>query len=110
MSKKPAYTRYPTTADQLIGQYIRNAREARGFTIEEVVEHLDIGTGTYTAYELGTISVPVSRLITVAEVLDLDPVKLVGAAALLDNAPLEGDGYVAAKGMARATNIGNLVN
>jgi transcriptional regulator with XRE-family HTH domain len=99
MDKKPSYTRYPTTADQAIGQCIRNAREARGLTAEEVVEHLDIGEGTYNAYELGHISVPISRLITLAEVLGLDPVRLVGVAMLTNNAPLEGAGCTAAMGL-----------
>lgn len=62
-----------TEQDRMIGQAIRLARDAMGFTQQQLAERMGVSFQQLQKYETGTNRVPASRLIDIAEALRVTP-------------------------------------
>lgn len=61
-----------------LGNRIAQARKARGFTQQQIAEHLGIVQQTYAHYEVGHVRFPASMLPILGEILDLSSDELLG--------------------------------
>ena len=57
---------------------IREIREDRGFTQQQIADLLNIGQRTYSDYETGKTRIPLESLIVLAKFYDLDLNYLIG--------------------------------
>ena len=63
--------------DKIIGDMIREAREAKGRTVAGVAGDLGIPPETYEAYEAGRLGLPANQRERIALHLDIDPATLI---------------------------------
>jgi len=62
-----------------VGARVRQARERKGWTQEQVAEKLGIGPETVSRYETGAIPLSLTMLVRVAGALGIEPVSLLPA-------------------------------
>lgn len=58
---------------------IREIRESRGFTQQQIADQLFVGQRTYADYESGKTRIPVDRLLLLAKFYDVSMDYLTGA-------------------------------
>ena len=58
---------------------IREIREARGFTQQQIADQLFVGQRTYADYESGKTRIPIDRLLLLAKYYDVSLDYLTGA-------------------------------
>jgi len=62
-----------------IGSRIKSAREAKGFTLEELARRLGMNRSTLSRYETGAIAgIPSDSIERIADALDVTPAYLMG--------------------------------
>lgn len=57
---------------KIIGEMIREARIAKGLTLEQVAEHLDLTTKTIQRYECGERKIKIGTIIKLCELFNLE--------------------------------------
>lgn len=77
-------TRSPTAVDKYIGSLIRSARLSRGLTQGELASAVGVKFQQIQKYECGDTRVAASRLLMIADALDLSVVDLFGEYAGVD--------------------------
>lgn len=60
-----------------IGSQIRDAREKKDYSCQQMADFLNCAKSTYNYYERGVYSIPIERLIKLCNYLGLDWVKVV---------------------------------
>ncbi len=64
---------------RLVGARVRQARERKGWTQEQMAERLSVGPETVSRYETGAIPLSLTMLVRVAGALGVEPVSLLPA-------------------------------
>jgi transcriptional regulator with XRE-family HTH domain len=54
------------------GRYLRAVRESKGYSQEYMADRLGIGQSSYACLESGRTALTVERLVSIADILDLD--------------------------------------
>jgi transcriptional regulator with XRE-family HTH domain len=66
------------TLDQKIGAFLRAARRRAGLTTSQVANQIGLCSQMVKFYEAGRNQVPLSRLIVIARLLNVDPREVIG--------------------------------
>jgi len=70
-----------------VNERIREIREERGFTQQEIAEQIFVGQRTYSDYESGKTRIPIDRLLLLARFYDVSLDYLTGASNVLSSYP-----------------------
>ncbi|MDX1583294.1 MAG: helix-turn-helix domain-containing protein [Thermoanaerobaculia bacterium] len=70
-----------------IGMMLRQARRRVGLSLEDVASKADLSISTLSRMETGRQSISVETLISLAQILGVDPAALVGSAAESSESP-----------------------
>ncbi|MBP0496546.1 helix-turn-helix domain-containing protein [Pararoseomonas indoligenes] len=79
--------RSPTLSDAAVGREIRELRRAQGRTQKELARVVGVTGAQLHRYEMGTTRIAASRLIAIANALDIRPDVLIAAGSSQDDAP-----------------------
>lgn len=60
-----------------IGEKIRKLRNLRGYNEEYLANKLGMSQNNYSKIELGKVKITLDRIEEIAQVLDIDPIKLI---------------------------------
>lgn len=73
------------TINQTVGARIRYYRKARGITIVELAKRMHISKSAISKYECGQVAITLEQIVSIAEILELDPFLLLSDCFLPDN-------------------------
>ena len=87
---KPRKSPQAISIDAEAANKIRETRNARGLSQEEVAARIEVDRSTYVRYESGEIPVTLPKLRSIARVLDSTVAELIGENSALDRIPVQG--------------------